>query len=176
MKLKILISILLISANCLLVQAKDNQTDELIHIEKTWNMSNLEFEQLKTISEDTEIDGLTFKASKDKPIDFISSKQTLNGIEYSRCVSLGGIGSKNYRSIELDVFGVSTIKITAKSNSSEIRTLKFMDEYGNELGSMKCSSLLTRGTDITEETKKIYIYSNDSSISIYEIKLITDNI
>lgn len=176
MKLKTLISILLISVNCLSVHAKDNETDELIHIEKTWNMSNSEFEQLKTISEDTEIDGLTFKASENKPINFISSKQTLNGTEYSRCVSLGGIGSKNYRSIALDVSGITTIKITAKSNNSSIRTLKFIDEYGNELGSMKCSSLLTRGTVITEENKKVYIYSNDSSISIYEIKLITDNI
>ncbi len=138
---------------------------------KSWNMSDAAFSSLGTISSTKTIDGLKLTATDSKTMSVISSPATLNDTTYNYCLALGGGGSSSYRSAAVSVSGTSKIKVTAKSSGSATRTLAFVNDSGQQVGTMSCGTALSMGEISVTGTGTIYIYSTGSGINIYKIQV-----
>lgn len=143
---------------------------------KFWNFSSTAFKSLGTISSTKTIDGLTIAATSSKTVVIDSHSATCDGISFINRLKFGGTGASDARNVNFTVSGACTIEIYACSaNSSETRTLKV--DYGN-FGSTNGYSQSVSGT-ITKVTanydgtssKKVYIYSGNSGINLYGIRV-----
>lgn len=137
----------------------------------SWNMGNTAFKNLGTISSNITVDGLTLLANSSKSMSVKSESASVNGTDFSYCLSLGGSGSTSYRAASATVSGSSTIKITARSSGSSTRTLNITDASGNVLSTISYGSTAALGTATINYNGKIYIYSADSGINIYKIQI-----
>ncbi len=138
---------------------------------KSWNMSDSDFRNLGTITTTKTIDGLKLIATESKTMSVISSPAALNDISYTYCLALGGGGSTSYRSAAVSVSGTNKIKVTAKSSGSTTRTLTFVNDSGQQVGTMSCGTTLSTGEVSVTGTGTIYIYSTGSGINIYKIQV-----
>jgi len=140
---------------------------------KSWNFSDTTFRSLGTISSTKTVDGISLLATSSKTMSVVSSAATLDGTTYNYGLALGGTGSKTYRAVSIPVSGSTTIKVTAKSSGSATRTLTFVNDSGNQVGKMDCTSALSTGSVTINGTGTIYIYSTNSGINIYKIQVDT---
>lgn len=138
---------------------------------KSWNMSDTNFRSLGTINSTKTIDGLKLVATSSKTMSVTSSAASLNGTTYNYCLALGGAGSTSYRAAAVSVSGTSKIKVTAKSSGTATRTLAFVNDSGQQIGTMSCGASLSTGEVSVTGTGTIYIYSTGSGINIYKIQV-----
>lgn len=140
---------------------------------QSWNMGNSEFRNLGTISRNTTINGLTFIASTDRTMNVRTANTTVNGVQYSHALALEGSGSTNNRAVSIRATGASTLRIIARSNGNDTRTLLVTNIHGHILNRILCTSTAAAHTITFRGDQNIYIYSTDSNILIHEIQLIT---
>lgn len=148
-------------------------TTETTSTSKSWNMSDSNFRSLGTINSTKTIDSLKLIATSSKTMSVTSSPATLSDTTYNYCLALGGGGSTSYRAVAVSVSGTSKIKVTAKSSGSATRTLTFVNDSGQQVGTMSCSSQLSTGEVSVTGTGTIYIYSTGSGINIYKVQVDT---
>ena len=99
----------------------------------SWNFKDSSFKNLGTITTTKSIDGLELIATSSKPMAVKQNEQTLNGVNYTYALSLGGRGDMYARSVKVPVNGESVIKVTLKSSGSSDRTLTIADDNGNQI-------------------------------------------
>ncbi|MBQ6555856.1 MAG: carbohydrate binding domain-containing protein [Firmicutes bacterium] len=137
---------------------------------KSWNFSDSQFNGLRTLTSNVTIDGITIFANSSKTVSVPSSPQTLNGTTYKYCLALGGGGSTSYRAVKVPVSGSTVLKVTAKSTGSDTRTLVFVNDSGQQVGSMDVNGTLATGQVTINGNGNIYIYSTRNGINIYKIQ------
>ena len=106
----------------------------------SWNFKNTGFKSLGTISSNVTVDGLTLVATSSKTMNVKAESVTVDSINYTHTLALGGAGSTSYRSVKVPVSGASTIKVVLRSSGSTTRTLVVADSKGNKLGTMSAAS------------------------------------
>lgn len=138
---------------------------------KTWNFSEWTVE---TISETKNVDGLEVGATSGASMAVRARKRKLGEKNYTNSLNLSGSGNISKRYVALDVKGNTKLTIVAESAGSDTRTLEIADNAKNVLGT---ADIPTK-TSNNEPTKivinlnytgKIYIYSENKGIDLYEI-------
>ena len=140
---------------------------------KSWNISDLSFRNLGTISSSVKLDGLNLIATSAKTMLVKAEDATVGSSTFTYALALSGSGSTSYRAVALDVSGTSTLKITAKSSGSTTRTLNIADSNNNILGTIECGTTAALGQVSINYTGTVYIYSANSGINIYKVQLDT---
>lgn len=141
-----------------------------------WNFSDAAFNSLGTITSSKTVNGLTIAATSSKNVVIDSHNVSYDGLAFTNRLKFGGTGASNARNVSFTVTGACTIEIYACSaNSSENRTLKV--DFGS-FGSTNTSSYSLSGnvSKVTaiytaSTSKKVYIYSANSGINIYAIRV-----
>jgi hypothetical protein len=145
-----------------------------------WNFSSNSFNSLGTISTTTSVDGLTIYADATRTVAIDANSQIEGGIQYAYCLQLSGSGGFNtegtpaYRVLSFPVSG--PVQITVKSmssSSSEDRQLTIKMATGEVVGSAPASaaSLTAYTCSYIGGPNIAYIYSTNSSVAIYQIKV-----
>lgn len=147
-----------------------------------WNFSDWE---AKTYTENFTKDGLTLYATTKKDIKVDGSKKTVDGIKYTQRLKFGGTGGfeksgePSNRVISFAVSGKCNIYIVLAHGSSkgDARDLKIdavIDGNKTNIGSISVNVSETKiGTVVYDKTEPttIYIYSGNSGINLYDIKV-----
>ncbi len=153
---------------------EDDDDEEGINVKvvenKFWTFDN-GYEDSYTAS--ATVDGLNIMAASGKAISVNRSSKTDNdeSISFTHRLQFGGTGSTSSRNVNFTVTGPCTIDVWAVSgNNSATRELKIND--GAE------HTLMTTDNDLQKATYTyqgnggtIYIYSGDSGINIYGIRV-----
>lgn len=140
----------------------------------SWNMSNPEFTGISSpIKSNMTVNGLNLYATDAKPMNMIAEVEPLvvSGVTYTSALNLGGGGSFDYRAVSFDVAGENTIDVVIKSSGQTERILNIVDEEGNILETFPATTTAVRYRLDINYTGKIYMYSLNSGINIYEIVL-----
>ncbi len=143
-----------------------------------WNIGAPEFSDLGSITETVVVEGLTIYAVDDKSVDIEANAKSLDGVDYTHRMKLGGTGSFSddgpvARVLAFSVDGDVKITIMAMSGSgSADRVLNI--SAGNKdnilegisvlAADLTASSVIYRG-----EAEDIYIWSPSSGVNIYRI-------
>ena len=147
-----------------------------------WNFSDWE---AKTHTENFTKDGLTLYATPEKYMTVDGSKKTVDGIKYTQRLKFGGTGGfeksgePSCRVISFDVSGKCDIYIVLahSSSSGDARDLKIdavIDGNKTNIGSISVNAKeIKSGTVVYDKTEPttIYIYSGNSGINLYDIKV-----
>jgi len=136
---------------------------------KSWNFSDSNFRNLRTLSSSVTVDGITLLANSSKTVSVMSAPVD----SFTYCLALGGGGSLTYRAVKIPVNGSTTIKVTAKSTGDDTRTLLFVNDSGSQVGKMDCNGQLATGSAVINGNGNIYIYSKAKGINIYKIQVDT---
>lgn len=144
---------------------------------REWNISNDEFNALGEISATTTVNGLTIYATADKTVVVEPNGKTLDGMEFTTRMKLGGAGSleagAEYRAVSIDVTGNTTISVAAISSSSSAdREFLFINAAGDTLHTAPVygANIDWAVFDYVGEATTIYMASKSSGINIYYIK------
>ena len=137
----------------------------------SWNMSNSSFRNLGTISSDVSVEGIKLHATSAKTMEVKAEEVSVNGYDFTYCLALGGGGSTDYRSLSTNISGTSTVKITARSSGTSVRTLNIADKNGKVLGTVSCGSQAALGSVTLDYSGEIYIYSAGSGINIFKVQI-----
>lgn len=150
--------------------------------EQIWNISSDDFNALGTVSSTTSVDGLTIHAEADKTIAIDGNKKSLDGMDFTHRLKLGGTGSFDEdgmplsRVVSFNVAGNTAITVMAMSSSgSEDRILNIaVDSMGGTLAELPVlGASLTKGEfTYTGKPGKILLYSPSSGVNIYYIKAV----
>jgi len=139
---------------------------------KSWNFKNTDFRDLGTISKTITVDGLTLIGTNDKKMSIDPDSQTVDGVEYTYRLALGGGGKTSYRAVKVPVYGTDTIKVILKSSGTTERTLIIADENGKQLGTMKAGTTASLETyNYSGNGGYVYLYSAGSGINLYKIQV-----
>lgn len=147
-----------------------------------WNFSDWE---AKTHTGNFTKDGLTLYATPEKYMTVDGSKKTVDGIKYTQRLKFGGTGGfeksgePSCRVISFDVSGKCDIYIVLahSSSSGDARDLKIdavIDGNKTNIGSISVNAKeIKSGTVVYDKTEPttIYIYSGNSGINLYDIKV-----
>lgn len=147
-----------------------------------WNFSDWE---AKTHTGNFTKDGLTLYATPEKYMTVDGSKKTVDGIKYKQRLKFGGTGGfeksgePSCRVISFDVSGKCDIYIVLahSSSSGDARDLKIdavIDGNKTNIGSISVNAKeIKSGTVVYDKTEPttIYIYSGNSGINLYDIKV-----
>jgi hypothetical protein len=156
------------------VVREPEQTAPPAGVDKEWNFSSAEFNSLQSpIAEETTIEGLTIIASSDKAISYNTNNKSLDGYAFTHRLQLGGSGSTTSRALKFDVTGNCTVAVYMITGSGEVvRPLVVHD------GTSELTRLNTEGSAIkkyeysyTGDGGSIYLYSGDSGINLYLVKV-----
>ena len=147
---------------------------------QSWNISSDSFNALGEISETVTVEGLTLYAASDRVITVDENNKSLNGVDYTHRLKLGGSGSfdenglPEKRVVSFDVTGDTKIIVHCMSSSSS------SDRILNVAAGHKDSIIAefqALGTSLTEsvfnyvgEATKIFLYSPSSGVNIYYIQ------
>lgn len=155
---------------------------------REWNFSN--WTEGDLITENKTIHGLFVYATTDKKMTIGNSRKTVDGVNYTQCLKLSGTGnveneSSLNRVISFEVTGPCYIYIVAahaSTKATDSRPLVIASYTDNNLTSLTelkrieynnvdnpISSTLLKYTET--KTAKILIYSANSSINLYDIKV-----
>lgn len=149
--------------------------------QKEWNFSSWAAE---AFSSTVEKDGLTIVATSEKNITIDGNKKTVDGVDYTQRIKLGGAGvvpteesNTLERVLSFKVTGACSIYVVGMSSSKDAtRTLKIStldDNKVTEVGSVDfpgdaASSYTAQYTGTAPAT--ILIYSTSGGINLYDIK------
>lgn len=152
---------------------------------KEWNFSNW---TVGDLTENKTIDGLSVYATTDKKMSIDGSNKTVDGVKYTQRFKFSGTGnvakeSSLNRVISFEVTGPSDIYIVAahggKSTDAsrplviasytdnDFTSLTELDRITYNVGNPISSTVKYTGT----KTAKILIYSGNSGINLYDIKV-----
>ncbi len=157
---------------------EEDPEDEFITLPSDWNISADEFNDLGSITETLNIEGLNIYATEGKAVDVDANKKSLDEINYTHRMKLGGSGEfsegePSFRVLSFTVPGDAKITIMAMSASgSEDRVLNIAAGSEDNIlegisvlgASLTSSSIIYRG-----EAENIYIWSPNSGVNIYRI-------
>ncbi|MDA3879244.1 MAG: cadherin-like beta sandwich domain-containing protein, partial [Prolixibacteraceae bacterium] len=145
-----------------------------------WNISSDNFNALGDIVETTTVDGLTIYASAEKDVTIDDNNKSVDGMDFSFRLKLGGSGSLSdgvaeTRVLAFDVAGNTNISVAAmSSNSDNDRELIVVNATsGDTIGTHAAlGAELTMSTFQYEgDATSIYMYSPSSGVNIYYIKV-----
>ena len=140
-----------------------------------WNFSDADFVALLgDIQSETIVRDLHIAATSDKKVTIAESSKSCDNIDFTHCLKFNGSGSETARHICFNVSGSCTITIyLASAKSTETRTLNIAaNTFSNVAGTMSAGSSVTKETySYTGNAATIYLYSANSGINIYGIKL-----
>ncbi len=149
--------------------------------EGVWNISNSSFNALGTVDSDTTIRGLTIYAHSEKTVVIDENGKTLDGMEFTHRLKLGGGGDFDENGMPLgrvlafDVEGNSTITVMAmSSSSSETRDLNIAAEHPDSVFAVfpALGPEISKGVyNYIGPATTIYMYSANSGINIYYLKV-----
>ena len=155
----------------------DPQTDiEPITTSTFWNISDDDFKNLGTITTNTIVRNLLIAAKTDTTVTIDGNNKDIDGYSFTHRLKLGGTGSANYRHLKFKVTGNCTLTIYMMSSSKgNTRTLNVAGEsFSNVITTLSAGD----GNAITKETynftgaaTSLYLYSANSGINIYGIKV-----
>lgn len=138
----------------------------------SWNFKDNAFKNLGTIRSTTTVNNLTLIATAEKTMSVNPNSQTVDGTQYTYCLSLEGSGSKDYRCVKVPVSGASTIKVTLMSSGSNERSLVIANESGAQLATLSAgTSAATKSYNYNGSAGYIYLYSAGSGINLYKIQI-----
>lgn len=141
-----------------------------------WNISDDDFKNLGSIISETTIRGLHIVATSDKAVTIDADAKTVDDINFTHRLKFGGSGNANYRHLWFDVTGNCsiTVYLTSSSGTGDARTLNIASgSFSNVISSMSApaGSVNTGTYSYTGPATRIYLYSANSGINIYGIKL-----
>jgi pectate lyase len=140
-----------------------------------WNISDDDFKALiGDIKSETTVRDLHIVATSDKAVTIEANSQTQDTIQFTHRLKLNGTGANNSRHLWFDVTGNCTVTIYLMSaKSTEERTLNIATgSFGNIASTLTASTSLAAKTySYTGSATRIYLYSANSGINIYGIKL-----
>ena len=149
-----------------------------------WNMSNDEFNSLGVLSETAVINGLTIYANSEKTVEIDSNNKSLDGMEFSHRLKLGGSGDFDDegqplgRVLSVEVTGDAKITVIGMSSSSSAdRELHLAAENKNSVFATfpALGTPISKGEyNYTGGPTTIYLYSPSSGVNIYYLKVEED--
>jgi len=156
------------------VTQSSSSVDICTGTEKFWNFSDIAFssELPEDISQSYTIDGLTILyGSNDMGYD--DNSKAIDGYNFTHRFKFGGKGSVTDRALKFDVSGECSITVYGMSaNASNIRPLA-LSTGTTELQSIDFpGNAISKGVySYTGGTASLYLYSKNSGINIYGIKV-----
>lgn len=151
-------------------------TSDALAASTSWNFKNTGFKNLKTISSNVTVEGLTLTATSSKTMSVKAETVKVDSVTYTYALALGGTGTTSYRSVKVPVSGASTIKVVLRSSGSSERSLVVADSNGKKLGTISASPTASLGTyKYTGSSGYIYLYSAGSGINLYKIQVDSDS-
>lgn len=145
--------------------------------EKVWNFSEWE---AKDYTATETIDGLTVVATSEKGITVDENSKTINDVKYTQRLKFNGSGNETARHICFDVAGPCKISIGVISGSSSA-TDRFLNvaagTFDGVIGTMPADgkTAMEQTVEYTgAEPTKIYVYSGNSGVNIYYVKVTSD--
>ncbi len=161
-----------VSSSC----AGDEPDPEPEVISDWWNISDDDFKNLGTITSETAVRELHIVATSDKAVTVDADAKTVDDINFTHRLKFGGSGNANYRHLWFDVTGSCsiTVYLTSSSGSGDARTLNIASgSFSNVISTMSApaGSVNTGTYSYTGNATRIYLYSANSGINIYGIKL-----
>ncbi len=142
-----------------------------------WNFSDADFNALGTISEEKAVRNLHIVATSDKPVVVDANNKTLDDINFTHRLKLGGTGNAAYRHLWFDVSGSCTVTVylmSASTSDTSPRTLNVATgSFDNVAGTMTAepSTLGKQVYTYTGPATRIFLYSANSGINLYGIRL-----
>lgn len=139
---------------------------------KTINISSSQYASLGTISSNMTVGDLTFYASSDRTILIKNEGVTYGGVRYNYCISFGGAGDLNSRSVRFYAKKNSTLNFLCKA--AQTRELVVADSSGIILAKLEVgttASILTY--NYTGNDDYIYLYSSKYTLGLYKIDIVT---
>lgn len=141
-----------------------------------WNFSDDYLVGLDTIKTDTTLNGMTFRATDSKRMVVASNKQSFENFKFTHALKMGGTGTATYRNISFGINGPCKIDVYLRSaSSSDNRELRVDAGSfgGTQLGTIPALATgVTKSTiDYTGDPTTIYMYSTNSAINIYAIRV-----
>ena len=140
-----------------------------------WNISDDDFKNLGNISSETTIRGLHIVATESKAVTVEANEQTLGDENFTYRLKLNGSGSSDARHLWFDVTGSCKIEVYLMSaKNSEVRTLNIATgSFSNVQSTLSAEATLAKKSySYTGGAGKIYLYSANSGINLYGIRLI----
>lgn len=153
-------------------------TADTVMVSTFWNFSDTDLNGLGEITAETSVRKLHFLATAEKSMSVVESLNTTDGISFTHCLKLGGKGGTAYRQLFFSVKGGCTIDIYLVSSSgTNARTLNLcVGAYGNNPVAIPAAITLTKQTYVyTGDAATIYLYSADSGINIYGVRVTYPN-
>ena len=150
------------------------QPTEAVTLPKTWNFSNWE---AGTIYPSIEVDGLTAVVNNpENTIDIDAHARSVDGVDYTQRLKLGGTGSENNRVLTFLAPGNFNIEVVLTSAStSRERTLNIATgEFSNVVATMTAAAgeVTKEMSSVQAELEEpVYIYSEKDGINLYAIYL-----
>lgn len=164
------------------IKKKQVYYDPFNPIEKTWNFSDAEFNNLGNITEYKEIDGLIIKGletignrSRNVEVSEHYDDDQYN-IEYTHELELKGDGCAKYRSVQFKVPKNTRIYVTAQHNNDldVTRHLGICNEFGYNITEETLNFGNVPSTQVYEYTgdgENICLYTTNGALSIRKIQL-----
>lgn len=153
-------------------------TSDTVTVSTFWNFSDSDLNGLGEITAETSVRKLHFLATAEKSMSVVESYNSTVGISFTHCLKLGGKGGTAYRQLFFTVKGDCTIDIYLVSSSGTAeRTLNICaGAYGNNPVAIPAATTLTKQTRVyTGDATTIYLYSSDSGINIYGVRVTYPN-
>ncbi|MBQ8127517.1 MAG: hypothetical protein IJ176_03865 [Prevotella sp.] len=150
------------------------QPTEAVTLPKTWNFSNW---TAGTIYPSIEVDGLTAVVNNpENTIDIDAHARSVDGVDYTQRLKLGGTGSENNRVLTFLAPGNFNIEVVLTSAStSRERTLNIATgEFSNVVATMTAAAgeVTKEMSSVQAELEEpVYIYSEKDGINLYAIYL-----
>lgn len=141
---------------------------------KEWNFSEAPFGEVIEYSSETTIDGLTLIPS-DKTIKFTANNKSMDGYDFTYRLQFQGSGDPTKNAVKFAVTGACRITVygMAGNSSATDRPLVISDgttEFFNEV--ILGDALQKKVYDYTGGAGNLYIYSGNSGINLYMIKVV----
>ena len=141
-----------------------------------WNISDDDFKALGDISAEKVVRKLHIVATSDAKITIDASPKTVDNIQFTHRLKFGGTGSESTRHLKFRVPGNCeiTVYLTSSSGSGDARTLNIATgSFSNVISTMTApAGTVNKETyTYTGEETTVYLYSANSGINIYGVKV-----
>lgn len=139
-----------------------------------WNISDADFNSLGTISAPTAVRQLHIKADGTNTVVVDANSKTLGDLSFTHRLKLGGTGSKDYRSLWMDVQGDCALELyMMSSNNSDVRTLNIATgSFDNVKQTLEAGTAISvKSYEYNGPATRIFLYSAGGGINFYGIRL-----
>ena len=156
------------------------ETPDPTPVTMTWNISDVAFDGLSTVSSETAVNGLHIVGTSDKTItfDYITSPVTIDDFELQHRLKLGGSGAATHRHLWFNVTGNCTITVYLASSGTDDRVLNIdKGVFGSTVATLTAPSYETASVSkqsysYTGGATKLYLYSSNKGINLFCIHVV----